>query len=66
MVDKAFDKVQEKAEGFMDNVKEGQSEDAPVELPGTHQKRDEESGEVTGQLPGDSGRGDDNPTPGRE
>lgn len=39
MVDKAFKKAYEKTKALFDRVEQGQSEDAPVELPGTFKER---------------------------
>jgi hypothetical protein len=39
MVEKALEKSRKIAEGFVGNVQEGQSEDAPVDLPGTQKER---------------------------
>lgn len=63
MTDKIFDKADEAAQSWVDNVKEGQSDDAPIELPGTFQKRDSDRDEVVEEMPADTGRGDDIPNP---
>ena len=63
MVDKSLDKADEAAHKWVDNVKEGQSDDAPIELPGTFKKRDSETDEIVEDLPADTGRGDDIPNP---
>lgn len=47
MVDKALGKAFEKARDMIDNVEKGQADDAPVDLPGTHKRRD-----TTGQERG--------------
>ena len=39
MVDKALEKSRKLAEKFVNTVDEGQSEDAPVDLPGTYKER---------------------------
>lgn len=65
MVDKSLDKADEAAGKWVDNVKEGQSDDAPIELPGTFKKRDSETDEVVAEVPADTGRGDDIPSPER-
>jgi hypothetical protein len=65
MVDKSLDKADEAAGKFVDNVKEGQSDDSPIELPGTFKKRDSDTDEVVEEMPAETGRGDDIPNPGR-
>lgn len=64
MIDKAVKKLDEKVDGMMDKVKEGQTKDAPVDLPGTFQKRDPGSDEIVEETPADTGRQDDIPVPG--
>ena len=63
MVDKPLEKADEAASKWVDNVKEGQSDDSPIELPGTFKKRDSDTNEVVEERPGDTGRGDDIPNP---
>ena len=57
MVGKALDKANNAARTWVDNVKEGQSDDAPVDLPGTFMKRDSDTDEVVEEIPGDTSRG---------
>ena len=64
MVDKAFEKVDDAVQGQFDKVKEGVSDDAPVDLPGTFKKRDSDTDEVVAEVPADTGRDDDIPIPG--
>ena len=64
MVDKAFEKVDDAVQGQFDKVKEGVSDGAPVDLPGTFKKRDADTDEVVAEVPADTGRQDDIPTPG--
>jgi hypothetical protein len=40
MVDKALDKAFDKTRDMIDRVEKGQSDDAPIDLPGTHKRRD--------------------------
>ena len=40
MVDKALGKAFEKTRNLIDNVEKGQADDAPIDLPGTHKRRD--------------------------
>lgn len=63
MTDKIFEKADEAAGTWVDNVKEGQSDDAPIELPGAFKKRDRATDEVVEEAPRDTGRGDDIPVP---
>lgn len=63
MVDKAFDKVDQAAQKMVNDVKEGQSDDSPVDLPGTYKKRDSETDEVVDEASADTGRQDDIPNP---
>jgi hypothetical protein len=64
MVDKSLDKADEAAQEWVDNVKEGVSDDAPIDLPGTFKKRDSDTDEVVAEVPAETGRHDDVPTPG--
>jgi len=45
MVDKPLKKTLDAAEKFIKGVDEGQSEDAPIDLPGTHRERSAENSE---------------------
>ena len=40
MVEKALNKAFEKTRDMIDHVEKGQANDAPVDLPGTHKRRD--------------------------
>jgi hypothetical protein len=40
MVEKALSKAFEKVRNLIDRVEKGQADDAPIDLPGTHKRRD--------------------------
>ena len=66
MVDKALGKLDKAVKKVTDQVKEGQTDDAPVDLPGTFVNRDKDTDEKTHKEHVDTGRHDDIPSPGSD